>query len=265
MSDADGSGDAETTLPWALVAGSSQRGAQLEQWLTDLLPVDVATSLAAAREKADRNLSVAVLCASVSPETKEAIIETVSVRSPFARTIVVPQDDQPPMLEGPGYDLCLYRPLERAELRGAVTSLGRVATYERTVSTYFEYTKLAANHRIGRSADDLAEDEAFQELERTIDRLQARLERMRDRLSDEEWQFLLDSLEDDEAAGFSGEVTEAPHRGQPDECNSCGLDWTVDHGGELGEGYERLGAFVWKCERCGAVQQASDPSHQWVA
>lgn len=251
--------------PTVLVADDARRAAEIREWLRDVLPVVVATSGDAATERIDRTVCVALLGAAVPPERKADVLDTIDVRNPFARAIVVPQDDQPPMLEGATYDLCLYAPLEREAVREAVTTLARVATYEQTLATYYECTTLAANRELGRDRSDLADDEAYQRLQSRIDSLKARLERMRESMDDHERELLFDSLETEEAAGFSGDVREAPYTGQPENCAECGLDWRVDRGGELGVGYDRLGSFVWKCRRCGTIQQKSDPSHQWIA
>lgn len=251
--------------PTVLVAATADTAKRLSSWLEDDLAVEAARSATAAKRRADRSVCVALLGAAVSAESKEELLETVDLRCPFARTIVVPEDDQPPMLDAPGYDLCLYRPLEEEAVVDAVTTLARVATYERTLSTYFHYTQLAANREVGRSAEELREDDVYRTIESTIDRLRDRLERMQESLTPAELDVLFESLEDEEAAGFTGEVREAPYTGQPENCAECGLDWRVDHGGELGVGYDRLGAFVWKCRRCGTIQQRSDPSHQWIA
>lgn len=258
-------GDDDAARPSVLVADDSRRAAQLREWLDDVLPVVVATSGEDVEQRIDRTVCVALLGRAVPQERKAAILETIDVRNPFARTIVVPEDDQPPMLGEPGYDLCLYSPLEREDVREAVTTLARVATYERTLSTYYEYTTLAANREIGEDEADLASDEAYQALQQRIDALRESLERMQDAMDETERELLFDATERDDDATFDGEVREAPYTGQPEECAECGLDWRVDRGGELGVGYDRLGAFVWKCRRCGAIQQRSDPSHQWIA
>lgn len=265
----DGSGEAETPAPSKspaspsiLVADGPSSAATIESWLEGLLPVTATSSLGEATGVLDRDVCVAILGAGVSTASKESLLEPLSMRSPYARTALVPSGDQPPMIESPGYDKILYRPLEREELRSVVKHLARVSVYERTVSTYFEYTTLAANYEVG---DDAVDDEDYDRLQSHIDRLEARLKRIRASLDEADRKLLYESLEDDALPTFTEDVRRSDGKRRPSGCSNCGLDWEAQHGGNLGEGYERLGAFVYKCTNCGTVQEAPDPSHRRVA
>lgn len=249
--------------PTVLIADGPNRARRYERWLDDPFPVRCAKSPDEAREETAEDVGVEIIGAGVCDETKSELLDLLAVRSPFARTIVIQGDDQPPMLDGSGYDVCLFTPVEEADLREAVERLARIATYERAVSTFFEYTTYAANRKVGRDEEEVLEDETYLELQDRIDRTQATLERIRAAMDDADRRILLESIEADPGAGFDQPQGEGGRH--PDNCYECDLEWGVHHGDGLGNGYDQLGAFVWKCARCGNVQQAASASHRWLA
>lgn len=259
-SDSPGAGEA----PRVLVADGPTRAERFQSWLEPAFDVETCSRKTAAEEQVAGNVDVSILGAGVPPEIKEDILEVIDHRAPFARIVVVPHDDQPPMLEGPGFDACLYAPVEREHLLEVTRRMARIAVYERTVAHYFEFTTQAASMQVARR-EGTVDERTFERLQEHIDWLQARLRRMRDALDDADREVLLESLDADPTAEFGGDVQKSANRRQPDECAQCGLDWQAEHGGDLGSGCEKLGAFVWKCRRCGTVQQPGSPSHQWIA
>lgn len=262
--DPSGSDDATTiSPPTVLIADGPNRASRYERWLHDPFPVRCARSPSEAREEIDQSVGVGIVGAGVSDDTKSELLDLIGVRSPFARTIVIQGDDQPPMLGESGYDVCLFTPVEEGDLREAVARLARIATYERAVSTFFEYTTYAANLTVGKDGEELSSDDTYQELQERIDRTRATLERIRAAMDESDRRILMESIEADPGAGFD-RPTGAGGR-HPDECSDCGLEWGIEHGGGLGNGYDQLGAFVWKCARCGNVQQAASASHRWLA
>lgn len=254
----------EVSPPTVLIADGPRRAKRYEDWLDDPFPVRRARSPTEAREEVDESVGVGIVGAGVSEETKAEILELLNVRSPFARSIVVQGDDQPPMLDGVGYDVCLFTPVEAGDLGEAVRRLARIATYERAVSAFFEYTTHAANLQVGKDEADLADHETYQELQDRIERTKATLERIRASMDEADRRVLMESIEADPAAGF-GESASGGGGRHPEKCTDCGLEWGTPHGDGLGDGYEQLGAFVWKCMRCGNVQQAASASHRWLA
>lgn len=277
MSSSRGGDDAESPTPPAgstpsmsvspptvLIADGPKRAERYERWLGDPFPVRRARSPAEAREEVDEAVGVGIVGAGVSEDTKADILELLHVRSPFARSIVVQGDDQPPMLDGAGYDVCLFTPVDAEDLGEAVRRLARIATYERAVSAFFEYTTHAANLQVGRDESDLADDETYRELQDRIERTKETLERIRASMDDADRRVLMESIEADPGAGFDEAASGGGGR-HPEKCTDCGLEWGTPHGDGLGDGYDQLGAFVWKCKRCGNVQQAASASHRWLA
>lgn len=263
------SGEQGVSPPTVLVADGPKRAARYRAWLENPFPVRVANSLSDAREAASQAVGVAVLGSGVSEDVKQELLEVVSVRSPFSRSLVIQAGDDPPMLEDPGYDACLFQPVERAELRDAVERLARIATYERAVSAFFEYTTYAANLEVGRDDAELAEDETYQDIQHRIDRTRTTLDRIRASLDEADRRVLMESIEADPTtpalADDGDDAVKTDNKRHPDKCSNCGLAWGVEHGGQLGPGYDQLGAFVWKCTNCGTVQQMADPSHRRLA
>ncbi|WP_248515335.1 HalX domain-containing protein [Salinarchaeum laminariae] len=253
------------SAPTVLVADGPNRADRYASWIDSPFPVETANSPAGASELISPKIGVAVLGAGVSDDSKQQLLDSLGVRNPFARSILVQGDDEPPMLEGAGYDICLFTPLEEDDLREAVSRLARIATYERAVSAFFEYTTHAANMQVGKSETALSEDETYQDIQERIDQTKAALERIRTSMDETDRRILMESLEADPGAGFASEDAGAGGGRHPDKCSDCGLEWGTSHGGGLANGYEQLGAFVWKCTRCGSVQQAANASHRWLA
>lgn len=255
----------DVTPPTVLIADGERRAERYGQWLEEPFPIRRARSKEAARDLTDQSVGVAVLGAGVTDEAKEELLKVLNVRCPFARTVIVQGDDQPPMLEGPGYDVCMFTPVEEADLREAVVRLARIATYERAVAAFFEYTTYAANIEVRKDREALEDDEDYRELQERIDRTKATLGRIRSTMDETDRRVLMESLEGDPAASIEerqGTVAGSRH---PDNCSDCKLEWGPSHGNGLGQGYDQLGAFVWKCTRCGNVQQAASASHRWLA
>lgn len=255
--------DAAREKPTVLIADGPNRGERYRTWLEPTFEVDVGPSETAARAATTSSVDVGILGPGVPPDTKQALLEMLDLRAPFSRTIVVPVDDTPPMIQAPGFDVCCYAPVNPGELRDAAVRMARIAVYERTVATYFEYTTHAASLDVARREGNAASDR--ETLQERIDWLGDRLQQMRQGLDEADRAILLDSLETDPAGAFGGDVRKSADKRQPEACTDCGLDWQVDHGGDVGTGCDQLGAFVWKCRRCGTVQEAADPSHQRIA
>lgn len=268
--DGSGSGEREdpgVSPPTVLIADGRTRAERFREWLPDTFPVRIATSLSDAREQATQAVGIAIIGAGVSQEAKRELLEVVTVRSAFVRTIVVQAGDEPPMLGDPGYDDCLYQPVDREHLTEAVRQLARIATYERAIATFFEYTTHAANMKVGRDPESLADDDTYKRVQRSIERTQATLDRIQESLTEADREVLMESIDGPTGPVGLGEdeTGSSGSKRRPDGCRECGIEWGVRHGGDVGEGYEQLGAFVWKCTNCGAVQQSTDPSHRRLA
>lgn len=247
--------------PSVLIADGPRRAERYASWLDGPIPVETANSPADAHEQITPKVGVTVLGAGVSDESKRKLLETLDVRNPFARSILVQGEDEPPMLDGAGYDVCLFTPLEEADLREAVVRLARIATYERAVSIFFEYTTHAANMQVGRDEGALAADDQYRDIQERIEQTKAALERIRASMDESDRRILMESLEADPGAGFDDAGSGGGRH--PDKCTECGTAWGGGSG--HGNGYEQLGAFVWKCTHCGGVQQAASASHRWLA
>ena len=50
---------------------------------------------------------------------------------------------------------------------------------------------------------------------------------------------------------------------QPDMCPQCDLRWDFSVGDTIG--FLKLGAYVWKCTRCGNIEKIQDPSNRRVS
>lgn len=65
----------------------------------------------------------------------------------------------------------------------------------------------------------------------------------------------------EEHLGYESSHQRSKHR--PDACPSCDFRWDVRAEGRLG--YVPIGTRVWKCTRCGQIEDLPDPSDRSVA
>lgn len=49
---------------------------------------------------------------------------------------------------------------------------------------------------------------------------------------------------------------------RPDTCPQCDLRWDLSVGDTIG--FLKIGAYVWKCTRCGSIEKVPDPSNRRV-
>lgn len=51
-------------------------------------------------------------------------------------------------------------------------------------------------------------------------------------------------------------------KARPDSCPQCNLRWDLSIGDTIG--FLKLGAYVWKCAKCGSIEKVPDPSNRRV-
>lgn len=249
--------------PVVIVDDPGIRAEVYREWLPGGLDVTVATGAPGADRAVDGDLGVAVLGPGLSTDCRDTVSTLAEDRSPICRLLsILGSEDVFPEIDP---DCTLTDPVERVEFRAAVDRLHRRATYERLLTAYFQYTTRAASYEVGQSESDRREDDQYRTLRKRIERLRSALDAYRAYMTEDDVRAVLAAASEIAAPPFDddSQTTDATRR--PDGCTSCGLDWGVDHGPDLGDGFEQLGAFVWKCANCGAVQEVPSSSHRRLA
>lgn len=258
--------DARVHQPTVLVVDESVRADLFELWL-DGFNVETAISRREAVETFDGSVAVAIVRNELPDEVKSALQSLIASRAPFCRTIITTTERVEVMYPGMDYDVCLSEPTNKASLRETVGRMLLRARYDANLRNYYECSMRAANREVGLSDADLVEDEEYHRLSERMDAIKERLEAILARFDEDDLDAVQRSIRPE--VGFGSKSKQInKKRGEkyrPDKCVGCGLEWGVNHGGTIGEGYKRLGAFVWECADCGAVQNMPDPSHRRVA
>lgn len=139
------------------------------------------------------------------------------------------------------------------------------AYYAASLQRLFSLNIAVINQRsVVREGDGDAKAELAR-LEEAVRLVEEYLELFRRYLQPEDW-YELAGREETFRPLFRRGVSRFDPRiwGLPKRCPDCGLEWTVHHGGRLGEGYERIGANTWRCTRCSSVIANPDPEKKRV-
>lgn len=253
--------------PTVFVLDEPVRAELFELWLADGCRVETASSRSEIDDRFDPSVSVALVRNEARAALKEAVEAKIASEAPFCRTVVTTSEHVEIMFPGIEYDVCLPEPTTKASVRETVDRLARRAEYQRALREYYRRSVRAANIEVSQDDDDLLEDGEYAEVEAEGERLRERLETLLATFDADDLAAVKESVRP--TADFGPESSERnKRRGEkhrPDKCVGCELEWGVDHGGAVGQGYRRLGAYVWKCTDCGTVQNLPDPSHRRLA
>lgn len=258
--------DARVHTPRILVVDESVRADLFELWL-DPFEVTTVISRRGLIDSFDGTVAVAIVRNELPEEVKSKLQSLIASKAPFCRTVVTTTERVEVMYPGIDYDVCLTEPTNRDGLRETVGRLLLRARYDANLRNYYECSMQAANREVRLDEDELAADDRYRRLSERMDAIKSRLDTILKRFDEDDIDAVQRSIRPEVGFGTANKQRNK-RRGEkyrPDKCVGCGLEWDVDHGGTIGEGYKRLGAFVWECTDCGAVQNMPDPSHRRVA
>lgn len=249
-----------------LVVDDPVRAELFEFWLDEGRRVRTATSPREAREAFDRSVAVALVRNEIGDDAKSTIEKQIRQNSPFCRTVVTTTEHVEIMFPGIEYDVCLSEPTTREEVRETVDRLQRRAQYQSVLRTYYDVTVAITNREVSDRANAASDGPGVDDLERARKRLREELSRLVSAFDEDDLTAVQEQLRPDPSFGPESSKADRKQGMQkrPASCVSCGRSWeTGDRSGE--KPYSRLGAFVWKCTACGAVQNLPDPSHRKIA
>lgn len=259
----------DTTVhrPSVLIVDDEIRADLFEHWLAEDFHVKTASSRAETFEQFDETVAVTIVRNELKADLKEDLQERIASVVPFCRTIITTTEKVEIMYPGLDYDVCLTEPTNRETVRETVYHLMLRARYDANLRNYYQCSIQAANMEVQLTEEGLAESDRYKRLRRRMGNVKQHLEAILHRFDDDDLDAVQQSVKPD--VGFGRETSEKNkqegEKYQPDACVGCGLEWGVDHGGDLGDGCKRLGSFVWECTKCGSVQNLPDPSHRRVA
>lgn len=259
--------DGDRRKPTVFVLDEPVRADLFAMWLSEECRVLKAATLDEVDEEFDDSVTVALVRNEVAQELKEAVAERIASRSPFCRTVVTTSEHVEILFPGIEYDVCLTEPTTKRGVRETVSRLTRRAQYQATLKKYYSASMMAATIEVQHREKEQDPEQPHADVHETIDRLKARLEGLLETFDADDLAAIQQSIRPETRFGpeTSKRNKRRGEKHRPDGCVGCGLEWGVDYGGSIGQGYRRLGAYVWKCTDCGTVQNLPDPSHRRLA
>lgn len=261
--------DSPLTQPRVLVVEPGTiLGELYELWLEEDYHVETAASESDVVDTIDHSIGVAVLAPSVPEEVAEHVVSVVLDSYPHCLVVdVAPRS-------GDGKDLDvdvdeqLQDPIDGETLRDTVRTQLRRAEYGATLYRHVRLATLVTARETQLSEDALAADEKYARRKQELAAEREHLERLTERLDDEDVEAWVDSFEiRKEHVRRADPDTEPGVWGPkylPHACPECGLQWGVKHGDDLGLGYTRLGSHIYKCQECDEVLKNDGGGQQRV-
>lgn len=250
---------------------------QVEQHIEARLPelsARFATSTEEAYAAFDSTVMVVVVSDRISSDDADRYSRAVLSQNPFCQFVLLASSQPRKTTHATDYDETVRRPVAEDEFR-------RVLKRRLTVGVYctllHEYYSLSTNLAMTKQLRDDAESDS--DGSATADEEDDVSEDVKDRIR--QLEPLLRELEADLADEDIGDTTESVRRHKrylamtddeggsgskyhPDTCPECGLAWGGDNRAIVGRGFVRLGAGVWRCERCKEIVHGLHDSNQRV-
>lgn len=225
-----------------------------------------ATSSEAVLSEFDTNTIVACLYQPLLGNQEAEIRKYILRRNPHCRLVLLLPHGAPTMRAEEQYDAVLRRPIHEAELRTTIETQLKCGVYSATLHEF--YALNAEFSSFGQSTTESARsDGSGAALTERYHRLKARLDELQSLLDPSDLADVVQGLK------LHGQYLTEPAKDtsrsegskyHPDRCPTCKLPWGVDHRNDLGIGLERLGAYVWKCNRCQGIAHGLGDSHRRV-
>lgn len=238
-----------------------------KSWLTNIITKTASTSDDIINSF-DSSVAVACLSQSALGEDEEEIRNYILNRNPYCQLVLILSRSSSVALNKQHYDACLERPVFEEDLRATLQKRMKFGVYSALLHEFYYLN----TERISREQGDTpGEDEAelcVETLETRIRHLKTRLNILQQSIGVEDSKELFRSLAlhkqylTEPAQNIDESIKSKFH---PNKCRKCKLPWGVDHRNELGGGFETIGAYVWKCNRCREITHGSSPGDRHVA
>ncbi|MFB6267702.1 MAG: hypothetical protein ABEI31_08590 [Halodesulfurarchaeum sp.] len=250
-----------------LIVDGGERGEQLAAWLRDRFAVQLESTVEDGLAAVTPRVAVCLIDAGFPTEDLADLVGAIGSRSPHAQVALVADDASTLIDRDVPHDDWLAAPLDRGELIQTVATLLRRAIYDATLARYFQQTLAAAALGVKVRSGESEEESRLETVESDIDRLRARLDELGAKLDGDDVAALTRRYQvTSNEETFRPEPSASPRRfGLPESCPGCDMQWGVWYGPQLGAGYERIAAFVWRCTDCGHVIANPDPNFRDIA
>lgn len=225
-------------------------------WL-DEYDVHIALTKQQAEEHVDTDIAVAILDEGFADGAASTVLDIINTQVPFCRVLATSERST----SSPDLDVEheMVKPVFETDLVETVGNLVRRTNYQLTLQLYYQTnTELTSLELSEQKTDD---PDRFDTLKQRASRLHQLLATLRQQLSDDDIRAVMRSVTIDEPPVSAPESHEPDSKYRPEKCFHCQRTWNQSTDGEA---FVRLGAHVWRCKQCGAIQMHSDPSHQRI-
>jgi len=158
------------------------------EWLSEEYDVEVATDGETALELVDHDTDVVLLDRLMPGLSGDEVLESIRERGLDPRvamvTAVEPDFDVLEM----GFDDYVVKPLFRADIQRLVRGLLERDAYDRELSELFSTVSKLAALESHKEPDELADSEAYQQLEAELERTRERVEQLETDMSEEDFE-----------------------------------------------------------------------------
>ena len=250
----------------AFVDGNDGRRKRIRAKIDGPFELETYRSPTAAVAGFDESLAVFASMADFPATELEDAVRLARERSPHVEVVLLAHDEATLEELEVQADEELTSPLSWSRLESRIRALLMRVQYSVALKQYFRLTLAANNRRVALRNEDLDADEEYQRMEAEIERLQEQLDRLTRAFDPADFETLMTKLHHGGARTTDGERERNPRiHGLPDSCPRCRLSWGVWHGPNLGYGFDRIAAFVWRCTECDHVISNPDPNHRRIA
>jgi len=249
--------------PVVLIIDSTARVQRYRQWLEESCVVRTASNRSAALSAVDDEVCIIVLRHELKEELKSKVASQAEAQSP-CRLAVTTSKETEILYPDIDCDLTASEPITKQLLRDIVDSLYKRGLYEDRLRKYYQLSLQMANDSgTGHTAEG---EDAHEQRQKRLDQLKDVLDKIKRSLDADDIDAVLADIQSGHSMPVSDEQSTV-NQGDyvPEECQECGLSWNEMHGDTLGAGYEKVGAFTWRCTGCRTVQSIPVPTNQSVA
>jgi len=215
----------------------------------------------------DSSVALVFLSQSLLGDEEENLRKAMLNRNPYCQlALILPRQSFVSPLED-SYDACLRRPIFKDELQATVENRLKCGVYSATLYEFYRLNAEMGGVKQFRASNDDGAVEPLDGKRGRYRQLRKRLNHLHPTIDLDDVHSILESIELHKRYLTEPNMntdTSGGSKYHPGRCPGCKLPWGVNHRNELGTGFERVGAYVWRCARCSKLVHGVGSSHRRV-
>ncbi|GAB7009730.1 hypothetical protein [Halorubrum trueperi] len=214
----------------------------------------------------DSSVALVILSQTALNDEESEIQRYILSRNPSCQMVLITSSALDEAFYEEEYDATITQPISKQEFTTLIEKRLRYGIYSALIEEFY-----ALNSRLltlERGDSDDGDDELKKTIQARIQKVEIPIQHIGSTINHEDTQELLKSLSlHKEFLNSPSNDKESPARSKflPDQCPNCSLTWSVDHGNQLGQGYTKMGANVWKCADCGYTVHSYNASNRYIS